>query len=256
MSRRQLGHDLDRASERLRALLDEPRWAQFDEPEDEGGPGGELGLDEEPQFRRLTPEYRSAARRRGRPARSWDPEAALDLHLHEPPGYRRDRRGRWRYTRSGRPVPGARDLTLSDLYNFALDADIVLVPTSLAGADELMWCRRVAVGERAIFLDGLPLVVLEVPGEEWEARQYAPIGLVAPELIPQRLLGLAEVAKMAGISYQTAAAYLCRREQVPAEHRFPEPVARFAGTPVWSAPVVGEWLQRRPGRAGRPSAKI
>ncbi len=188
--------------------------------------------------------------RHGRPPKGWDSEAALDLWLHVPAGYKRDGRGRWRYIATGLPVPGARDITLASLYSFPVADDVMLVPVSLArSADELAWCRRVEVGERTVVLDGRAQQVLEVPITEWSARCHAPLGLVAPELAPERLLDLQAVASLAGISYRTAVSYFCRRGEVPPAYRFPEPVARLAGTPVWSDPVVRAWLAARPGHA-------
>jgi hypothetical protein len=187
--------------------------------------------------------------RRGRPPKRWDKEAALDLWLHVPPGYVRDGRGRWRYEATGTAVPGARDATLATLYSFASEDDMLLVPVDLVrGRDELGWCARLAVGERDVVVGRRAQRVFKVPRPQWEARCHAPLGLDAPELMPDRLLSLAGVARLAGVSYQTAASYFSRREV-----RFPEAVARLAGNPVWSEPVVRSWLTSRPGKGGQSS---
>jgi hypothetical protein len=146
-------------------------------------------------------------------------------------------------------VPGARDATLATLYSFASEDDVLLVPVDLArGRDELAWCARVAGGERDVVVGRRAQRVFEVPRPQWEARCHAPLGLDAPELMPDRLLSLAGIARLAGVSYQTAASYFSRREV-----SFPEAVARLAGNPVWSEPVVRSWLTSRPGKGGQSS---
>jgi len=236
----------------LDALLDDPRWdriASFGAgTEPSAGPHYASSQDD-----RLPTNGRPfklpAPPRRGRPPKRWDKEAALDLWLHIPPGYVRDARGRWRYEATGTAVPGARDATLATLYSFASEDDVLLVPVDLArGRDELAWCARVAVGERDVVVGRRAQRVLEVPRPQWEARCHAPLGLDAPELMPDRLLSLAGIARLAGVSYQTAASYFSRREV-----SFPEAVARLAGNPVWSEPVVRSWLTSRPGKGGQSS---
>ena len=104
----------------LDAYLDDPRWddiASGGPAESSPKPHSLAGPEEEgprgqPQRLRATPP------RLGRPPKHWDREAALDLWLEPVPGYKRDDHGRWRYERTGLPVPGARDITLGTLYNF------------------------------------------------------------------------------------------------------------------------------------------
>ena len=236
------------------AVLDDPRWDRIallgSQPQtraDDFARVDETNYDKAAR----EPAQGPSLHRLGRPAKHWDPEAALDLWFQAPPGYTRDRRGRWRYEATGSPVPGARDTTLAGLYHFATDGDAVLVPLDLVRTtDELAWCARTKVGERAVLVDGRAQVVCEIPSAQWTARCYAPLGLDAPELAPDRLLDLAGVARLAGVTYPTAASYFSRRERAPVQHRFPEPVARFVGTPVWSAPIVRAWLAARPGQGG------
>jgi hypothetical protein len=238
----------------LDAYLDDPRWddiASGGPAESSPKPHSLAGPDEEGprgQPRRL----RATPPRLGRPRKHWDREAALDLWLEPVPGYKRDDHGRWRYERTGLPVPGARDITLGTLYNFPVDDGVLLVPVDLAkGADELAWCLKAAVGERPVVMDDRATLVLEVPLGEWAVRCHAPLGLDAPELAPSRLIDLAGVARLAGISYNTALSYFYRRRDVPLGHRFPEPVARVAGRPVWSLPLIRSWLAARPGQGAR-----
>jgi hypothetical protein len=242
------------------AILNDPRWSRI--------------ADEE-EIRELHPDLASPwpsfvidrvkqppPRRRGRPPKTWDEDAAVDLpRWHAPPGYSRDRgpSGRWRYAATGSVVPGSKDVTLETLYDLARDDDVVLVPVELArSAEELAWCSHVDLGERAVMIGQRPEIVLEVPMGEWDKRCHVPLGLSAPELALDRLLDFAGVARMAGVLHDTVVSYYTRRAQVPEPYRFPEPVARFGGSPVWSGPIIRAWLSARPGQGtggGRPKAE-
>jgi predicted DNA-binding transcriptional regulator AlpA len=79
---------------------------------------------------------------------------------------------------------------------------------------------------------------------EWERRADIPVGLWAPELTAGRLLGIADVARLAGVSPATVTAYLARR-------RMPSPVTRVGNSPVWSRPIIRQWLASRPGQGAR-----
>ena len=189
---------------------------------------------------------RSASTRSPRRRRA-DPEAVSDLPVPNVPGYVRDRRGTWRYSATGRAVAGARDLTLRSLYRFPVRRSTVLVPLHQARNDaaELAWCLAWKQTLTTALLDGKIETVLRVPMGEWERRADIPIGLWAPELTASRLLGIAEVARLAGVSPATITAYLSRR-------RMPEPVMRIGHTPMWSRPIVRQWLAQRPGQGVRP----
>ena len=282
--------------EEIDAILDDPRWARYgDGAEPSGGlplgqPAGRYPVDDVPwSWDAVAKKARSDGpgqpgqdranergpsigaysaplqRRRGRPARcANDPEGDLPA-CAVPSGYVRDSRGRWRYSTNGLAVPGACDITLANLYSFACDADVVLVPTELSTTtDELAWCARVAVGERVVELDGKTVLALEVPVDEWERRCHVPLGLAAPELAATMLLSLSEAARLAGVSPRTVAAYVSRRRRaeqdatlagrpVPPEvlASFPPPVVVVGAHPLWSAPVVRSWLSTRPPHGGR-----
>lgn len=60
-----------------------------------------------------------------------------------------------------------------------------------------------------------------------------------------RLLGLAEVAEVLGVSKRTATRYAARTD-------FPEPLAQLAMGPIWLADDVESWIGRTPVRRGRP----
>jgi predicted DNA-binding transcriptional regulator AlpA len=180
--------------------------------------------------------------RAARPARRRraDPDAAADLPASDTPGYIRDRRGTWRYTANGRAVPGARDLTLRSLYHFHIQRACVLIPAQLVRTEaELAWCMA---WKEALTLTG-STGVLRVPVDEWERRADIPFGLWAPELAPTRLLAIGDVARLAGVTSATITAYLSRR-------RMPPPM-RLGHTPVWSRPVIAQWLASRPGQGRR-----
>jgi predicted DNA-binding transcriptional regulator AlpA len=62
---------------------------------------------------------------------------------------------------------------------------------------------------------------------------------------PLRLLGLAEVADVLGVSKRTASRYAARTD-------FPKPLAQLAMGPIWLAEDVESWSGRMPVQRGRP----
>jgi predicted DNA-binding transcriptional regulator AlpA len=186
---------------------------------------------------------RSAPQRQRR--RRADRDGAADLPAANVPGYVRDRRGTWRYTATGRAVPGARDLTLRALYRFPVHQAHVLVPVDLVRTEaELGWCVGWKHTMTTRLSGGRSRTVLRVPVGEWERRADIPLGLWAPELCASRLLGVSDVARLAGVSPATITAYLSRR-------RMPAPVTRIGNSPLWSRPIIGQWLAGRPGQGRR-----
>jgi predicted DNA-binding transcriptional regulator AlpA len=174
-----------------------------------------------------------------------DRDAVADLPALNVPGYVRDRRGTWRYAATGRAVPGARDLTLRSLHRFPVGQGQVQVPVDLVRSEaELGWCMGWKHTLTTRLHGRRSLAVLRVPVGEWERRADVPFGLWAPELTASRLLGIGDVARLAGVSPATITAYLSRR-------RMPEPVMRLGNTPVWSRPVIRQWLAARPGQGRR-----
>jgi predicted DNA-binding transcriptional regulator AlpA len=173
--------------------------------------------------------------------------APADLPAPMVPGYLRDRRGTWRYASSGRSVPGARDVTLRALHRFPSRRGKVLVPLRLAKTEpELAWCLVFVAGGLTTRVDGTRFeTVVEVPAGEWAARADVPVGLYAPELDPTRLLDAAATADLCRVSRATIASYLSRGAMPP-------PAAYYGGSPVWSRPVIHQWLATRPGQGARP----
>jgi hypothetical protein len=86
--------------------------------------------------------------------------------------------------------------------------------------------------------------VLRVPVGEWERRADVPFGLWAPELTAGRLLAIGDVARLATVTPATITAYLSRG-------RMPAAVTRLGGTPLWSRPIIRQWLAGRPGQGRR-----
>jgi len=170
--------------------------------------------------------------------------------------YTRTDDGTWTYTATGEPVPGARDLTLTDCYpHLRVQGGYVQVPARLVAADyeSLGWVldhltapqnagRRARLETDAAHVreDNEPILV---PVAEWDTRAREPLGVLAPELAPGRLLTIEQVAELAGLRRETIDRYRVRAVM-------PEPVATVAGSPVWSRPVIDWWLatRRRPGR--------
>lgn len=165
-----------------------------------------------------------------------------------PDGYVRGRDGRWRYARGGDVVPGARDLTLRRLWRFRRDGDHVLVPISVfLASPELGWCRDVEEGRAIIDRRGrLPAEeALRVPFEDWDDRADDVLGIDAPELAPARLVGVTQVARLAGVEESSVRAWAARGV-------LPGSVLPVPPGPAWSLPVVLRALAARPGQ-GRPS---
>lgn len=97
----------------------------------------------------------------------------------------RDGDGVWRYADSWIPVPGARDVTLTDRFRpkQIVDVDgkverIVVDGSSIAGAPELLdWCLTEGT---PIEVDG-ELVEVLVPSDLWAAHDRVPGELISPE---------------------------------------------------------------------------
>jgi predicted DNA-binding transcriptional regulator AlpA len=178
-----------------------------------------------------------------------DRDATADLPAIDVPGYVRDRRGTWRYAATGEAVPGARDLTLRSLYRLPVQHGHVQVPVDLVRSEaELAWCLGWKHTLTTRLAGGRSVTVLRVPVGEWERRADIPFGLWAPELCASRLLGIGDVARLAGVSPATITAYLSRR-------RMPDPVMRLGQAPVWSRPVIRQWLAGRPGQGRRTASR-
>jgi hypothetical protein len=64
--------------------------------------------------------------------------------------------------------------------------------------------------------------------------------LTAPELAADELLGVAEMAEVAGINASTLRAYLTRGEA-----EVPLPQATVGGRSMWSRPVAQDWAEQR-----------
>ena len=136
-----------------------------------------------------------------------------------------------RETCVNRPVPGSRTVTAADrLETGSTDPgrgvvlDIVNVdPDSprrgTRWSDDLaLWARQHT---------GRPLTECVV-------------GLSAPELNPEQLLGVTELAETAGIAASTLRAYLAR-----GEGDVPVPQAVVGGRDMWSRPVAEDWAEER-----------
>ncbi|MGQ0678535.1 MAG: hypothetical protein ACT4OM_02560 [Actinomycetota bacterium] len=86
----------------------------------------------------------------------------------------RDGRGIWRYGQDGQPVSGAQDMTMSNLFNFPVDRDVVSVQRGVAIENEILsWC---------LDYDTELGSTIEVPLDQWR-RHDGVIGIWAPELM-------------------------------------------------------------------------
>jgi predicted DNA-binding transcriptional regulator AlpA len=148
--------------------------------------------------------------------------------------YRRDPDGVWRYVIDGTEVPGAADLTLAQLYAPALvDGDRLIVRdwVKATPGHPLLWVLEHADPTS-------PRAPVRVPDELWGERAGQVVAMVAPELHPTQLIGMDELAERAGLARATVRSHLHR-------NTLPPPVARIAGSPAWSRPVVERWLAGR-----------
>jgi hypothetical protein len=66
------------------------------------------------------------------------------------------------------------------------------------------------------------------------------VGLTAPELAADQLVGVAELAQIAGVAASTLRAYLAR-----GENDIPLPQATVSGRNMWSRPVAEEYAEAR-----------
>lgn len=107
--------------------------------------------------------------------------------------YIRNEDGIWRYADSFKPVPDARDMTISNLYNLPVRGSYVIVPASLAHNEPLLrWCLDASIGSAAEIDHsvargqgrdpGIPRDGMLVPLAEWDARAREVIGIWAPEI--------------------------------------------------------------------------
>jgi hypothetical protein len=177
-------------------------------------------------------------RPRRRPRDEWARPSDLPA-MAVPPGYRRDRRGTWRYELGGDAVPGARDITLDSLWPFGRRSPVVVPDAAVRVAPELGWCRRCGDADDAVQRGGTAVLVWVVDELDWDERAEWPLGLDAPELAPQRLVDVDGLATALSVAPSTVTSYLARGQ-------LPAPQARIGGRPAWSRAVLSRWWMRRP----------
>jgi hypothetical protein len=150
--------------------------------------------------------------------------------------YTRDEAG-WHYP-WGALVPGATDLTLSDL--MAIDDNVEC-------AEEIRAFRPLTSAERR-WLSGDASAV-----EDLMLRRrngYRPnagdliVGMMAPELHAMTMMTVGDIADAAGVSKATIDSYRYRGY-------LPEPQSVRGRTPLWARPIVHHWLESRPGSGWR-----
>jgi hypothetical protein len=130
----------------------------------------------------------------------------------------------------GEVVPGARDLSAADILGMGLP-------------------RTAECGDRASLLRAMtedPLAC-HVSGPEGDTEMDAltrVVGMYAPELHACAMLTVADIAQLLEVAPDTIAAY---------RHRgyLPEPQAVIGRTPVWSRPIIRQWMESRPGNGWR-----
>lgn len=133
----------------------------------------------------------------------------------------------------GRPVPGARDVTLEILWrrDTANAIEVSFTSDAVRTDPALSWVHD--VGWRTS--DGMWCV----DREDWIDRALWPLTIEAPELVPHRLVDVAGVATLlGGVKPSTVTSYLARG-------RLPVPQVTAAGRPLWSLPVLLAHIGRR-----------
>ncbi|GII59426.1 hypothetical protein Pth03_78150 [Planotetraspora thailandica] len=124
--------------------------------------------------------------------------------------------------------------------------------TTVTAAD-LLTTNRKPTSSHVLHVDEVDLDALPSPDRwlddlaSWAAQHQGPIPLSrcvvkisAPELTGDQLVGVAEMAQIAGVAPSTLRAYISRKEG-----DVPQPQATVSGRNVWARPVAEEWAERR-----------
>lgn len=128
-----------------------------------------------------------------------------------------------------RPVPAATTVTAADL---------------LDGTGDPARARVLDIGE--VDPDAQPAgrwldhLALWASARDDESLAGCVVKFAAPELSGDQLVGVAEVAEIAGVAASTLRAYIAR-----GEGDVPQPQATISGRSVWARPVAEEWAERR-----------
>jgi hypothetical protein len=161
--------------------------------------------------------------------------------------YKRDPTGVWRYTISGAPVPGGRDLLISDTLGCPVreyrGSPVVEIPLAALENPLLAWAEDAAC--EAITAPGDPhgpVLAIYVPRASWDvqAQEIGPVGFWAPELLPERLLSSSRAAERVGLTLLTWHAEVSRGNA-------PSPVGWLGSKPYWTDGMLDQWraLPRR-----------
>ncbi|WP_433206875.1 hypothetical protein ACQP1G_20845 [Nocardia sp. CA-107356] len=163
--------------------------------------------------------------------------------------YRRER-GSWRYAITnlkGRPVPGARDVTLGDLTGdvFTVNGrtDVVAVPLvpTLAHRAWFEWANRYAIKHTHMDQHGHRTDCRLIDTEVWQQAAAMVVDIIAPELSPAALLTTEQAAAHA----ETTSDALMQTTR-----RSPDQIRPVAGSPrgyLWSAPLIAAYaVGKRP----------
>ena len=131
-----------------------------------------------------------------------------------------------------RPVPSAVTVTAADLLVSGGDPE---AGRTLSISEFESQSKTPAAGQ---WIDDLALWARE-HGDRGSLTASV-VKLTAPELTGDQLVGVAEMAKAAGVSASTLRAYLSRGEAT-----VPLPQATVSGRNAWSQPVAREWAEER-----------
>jgi hypothetical protein len=130
-----------------------------------------------------------------------------------------------------RPVPAAMTVSAADLLDASADTKRgTILSVGEVDADAPFSGR---------WLDHLALWTSS-RGENRRPLSDCVVNLAAPELMGDQLVGVSEMAKIAGVAASTLRAYMSR-----VEGDLPDPQATVHGRSVWARPVAHEWAERR-----------
>jgi hypothetical protein len=153
---------------------------------------------------------------------------ADSLPLHEPPLYKRDLNGVWRYAWGPR-VQRAVDLTPARLAQARFHEGTVALPAWVISGPLEVLARDVLVMGEWCYLDEAL----------WAAVRSRPLGVLAAELLPPVMLDLLGLSSLLGLLPGTIRS-MHARKQLPCAQ------LHIGRSPLWSRPVIAHWCQQRP----------
>jgi hypothetical protein len=161
--------------------------------------------------------------------------------------YWRDSAGVWRYTVNGQPVPGARNRSGFDVEHPYPRVQVdglpyVAVPAHRLDTHPELVPLAASPGALVEYSGGTPSTFL-VPLAAWPAERGGGSRIWAPELEPDQLLTMRQLAELVGCG--AAARQLLREGHLPAPVVILNVIARAVPRYFWTRPVLAHWLEAK-----------